>query len=379
MANFGIGNTVASNLSNTVKDVVVNPLNTDGATGQEEYTWQSTDWPMYWGYFNDISELKNVLITKSIWVVGKGYTADPETTVILDHITGWGKDTFKDILFNLDLISRLNGDSYAEIILDEETGLLLNLKVLDPGSIRIVVDSKGIILRYEQVSKIPLGFFGKAAAAVGLKKRESVITFDPDKIFHLSHNRFADQIHGISDVRSLKKVIDADNEYFTDMRKIQHRQARPFIMFMLDTDDVQKIAAFKNTADAALNLGENLYVPMDKNVVSHEVIKVDISPVTLQWGDSIRQRFYRSMGLPLTVFGAASGNESQSKIEYLAHEQIFSNDQKFLEEQIWNQLFLRIKLVSPVTLLENLQQDQSKDANQGIEFQPNDVTAGSGA
>ena len=74
-----------------------------------------------------------------------------------------------------------------------------------------------------------------------------------------------------------------------------------------------------------------------------------------------------------------SGNESQSKIEYLAHEQVFSHDQKFLEEQIWNQLFLRIKLNSPVTLLENLQTDERKDGNQGLEIQPADVTAGRGA
>jgi hypothetical protein len=89
--------------------------------------------------------------------------------------------------------------------------------------------------------------------------------------------------------------------------------------------------------------------------------------------------FYRSLGLPLTVFGAASGTESQSKIEYLAHEQVFSKDQRFLENQIWNQLYLRIKLNSPVTLLENLQTDEAKDGNQGMEIQQSDVTAGSGS
>lgn len=360
---YGLSNTALSDMTNRVADVTVNSLNTDGATGQEEYTWQNTKWPTYWGYFNTISELKNAMLTKSTWVVGKGYECDVETKVILDHISGWGKDTFKDILFNMDLISRLAGDSFAEIITDEKTGLLLNLKVLDPSSIKIVVDKKGIIKRYEQTNKIT----------------GNTIKFKPEEIFHLSHNRLADQIHGISDIISLQQTIDADNESFTDLKKLMHRQVRPFIIFKLGTDDPSKINAFKNKADEALNLGENMYVPFDADTVSYEVVQANISQSIFSWRDEIRQKFYRSLGLPLTVFGAASGNESQSKIEYLAHEQVFSHEQKFIEEQVWNQLYLKIKLVSPVTLLENLQQDQNKDGmNQRMDIQQNDVTAGSG-
>ena len=360
---YGLSNTATSNMTSVVQDVNVTALNTDGANGQDEYTWQNLNWSKYWGYFNEIPELKNALITKAIWVVGKGYECDPETKVILDHITGWGKDTFKDVIYNQYLIMRLAGDSFAEIILDDKKTTLLNLKPLDPSSIKIVVDKKGIIKRYEQVNKIT----------------NSVITFKPSEIFHLSHNRLADQIHGISDIVSLQKTIDADNEHFTDMKKIMHRQAKPMIMFKLGTDDPSKISAFVNKMDAAVNKGENIYVPDDKNTLSYEVIQVNIASNTLAYGDSIRQRFYCSLGLPLSVFGAGTGTESQSKIEYLAHEQVFAHDQRFLEEQIWNQLYLKVKFVSPVTLLENLQTDERKDANQGLEIQPNDVTAGSGA
>jgi len=361
---YGLSNTQLSNVTNVVQDVTVYTKNTDGATGQDEYTWQNADWTTYWGYFNDedLGELKNAFVMKSVWNVGKGYTCDAETKVILDHISGWGKDTFQDILFNMDLISRLGGDSYAEIIRDE-SGLLLNLKVLDPGSIKIVVDKKGIIKRYEQTSKIT----------------GEPLKFKPSEIFHLSHNRFADNVHGISDIVSIKNTILAEKESFRDTKKLMHRQVRPFIIFKLGTDDLTKINAFKDKADSALNLGENMYVPFDDKTLSYEVVKVDLSPTVLAWRDSLRQKFYRSLGLPLTVFGAASGNESQSKIEYLAHEQVFAQAQMFLEEQIWNQLYLKIKLNSPVTLLENLQTDEQKDGNQGLEIQPNDITAGSGA
>lgn len=363
---YGFANASLSNLSTTVADIVPTPLKTDGADGQVEYTWQNLKWDEYWGYFNDpdLGELKNAFIMKSVWNTGKGYTADPETTVILDHISGWGKDTFKDILFNMDLVSRLGGDAFAEIIRDEDTGLLLNLKPLDPGSIKIVTDKKGIIKRYEQVNKIP---------------GQDPLKFKPEEIFHLSHNRLADQIHGISDIVALKNTILAEKESFVDTKKIMHRQARPMIVFKLGTDDATKISAFASKMDQAVSKGENIYVPNDTNTFDYEVVKIDLNSMLMQWRQNIRDKFYTSLGLPVSIFGGSAGTESQSKISYLAHEQVFSHDQKFLEEQVWNQLYLRIKLYSPVTLLQDLQTDESKDANQGMEIQRQDVTPGVGA
>jgi len=85
------------------------------------------------------------------------------------------------------------------------------------------------------------------------------------------------------------------------------------------------------------------------------------------------------MGLPQIVFGAGNSTESGGKIEYLAHEQVFEKDQLFVEKQIWNQLQLKIDLIPPTSMLENLQNDYSKDgAAQEINIQKSDVTAGSG-
>lgn len=83
--------------------------------------------------------------------------------------------------------------------------------------------------------------------------------------------------------------------------------------------------------------------------------------------------------MPISIFGSSGSTESGGKIEYLGHETVFSKSQRFLEQQIWNQLYLKVKFNSPATLLENLQTDERKDANQGMEIQPSDVTAGSGA
>ena len=74
--------------------------------------------------------------------------------------------------------------------------------------------------------------------------------------------------------------------------------------------------------------------------------------------------------------GGGDSTESGGKIGYLAWEQIVERDQRYLENQIFSQLGMEINLIPPATLSRELQTDQSKDANQGLEFQPGDTTAG---
>lgn len=351
----------ASNMTDNVDDYSIDSQETDGISAQEETKWTNSNWSQQWGYFNQIAELKSAIQMKAIWVCGKGWEADPKTKVILDHVSGWGKDTFDDILFNMEVIKRVGGDAYAEIIRADD-GTLINLKPLDPATMNIVVNNQGVIKRYEQTSKI----------------KGSLVEFKPEEIFHLSNNRLADQIHGISDIDSLSGTILAEAENADDMRKIYHRCAKPMIMFKLGTDNQAKIDAFVAKMDAATNKGENIYIPDDKNAVSFDVVQVDVAASVMQWRNDLRNKFYRAIGLPQVIFGQGQATESGGKIEYLAHEQVFAKDQRYLELQIWNQLNLKIKLNPPTTLLDNLREDERLDNNQQLGFMPSDLTAGQG-
>jgi hypothetical protein len=365
MGTLSLNSTALSDMTNIVEDVTIDAKNTDGIGNQDETEYINSNWSKWWGYFNAIPDLKSAIIMKAIWNVGKGYTTDPGTQVILEHLSGWGKDTFDDILFNMEIIKRVSGDSFAEIIKDEETGILLNLKPLDPAAIKIIVDRKGIIKRYEQISKTGT-------------RGEVLHKFKPEDIFHLSNNRLADQIHGISDIEVMEQTILAENESFVDIKKLMHHQGKPFIIWKLGTDDPVKINEFVGKINKARNLGEDTFIPDDDDAINFEVVQVNPSEMVLRWRDDIRNKFYRAIGMPLVIFGQAGSTESGGKIEYLAHEQVFEKDQRYLEKQIWNQLFLRINLLPPTSLLDNLQTDQSKDANQGMEIQPQDMTAGKG-
>lgn len=358
---LNINSSGISDLSNQIQDFSISAKVIDGASGNGETTYINQNWGKQWGYFNAFADLKSAIISKATWNVGKGWTADPETTAVLDHISGWGKDTFDDILFNAEIVKSIGGDFFAEIIRDPETNILVNLKPLDPSTMQIIVDEKGIIIRYEQIGK---------------HKGSKSLKFKPEDIFHLCNNRLGDQIHGISDIDAIEQNLLAEGESFADMKKIMHRQAKPLIMFKLGTDDTTKINAFISKMDEATKKGENIYIPDDANAVSYEVVQVSPSPIVLSWRDDIRKKFYRTIGLPeLLPSGGGDATESGGKIGYLAFEQIVEKHQRYIEQQIWNQLNLRINLIPPATLSENLQQDNAKDPNA---FQPSDTTAGVG-
>lgn len=364
MVQTDITEATSSDYTNAVDDYAIDIRNIDGATDQKETEWTNANWSKYWGYFNSIPDLKSAIIMKAIWDVGRGYETDPATEVILDHVSGWGKDSFEDILFNMCIIMRIGGDAFAEII--KEGDKIINIKPLDPGSIKIVVDGMNRIKRYEQTSKTD-------------GKTKTLNIWQPEEILHLSNNRLANQIHGISDIEALEKTILADEESLDDIKKLMHHQVKPFIMWKLKTSDKAKIAELVSKIDSARNLGEDMFIPDDDDAIEWEQVNVNLSQLVLTWRDDIRNRFYRTIMLPQIVPGAAGqGTESESKVIFLAFEQIVHKDQKFLEKQIWNQLFLKIDLVHPTSIAPELATDEAKDAGQGLNIQPNETTAGVG-
>jgi len=64
--------------------------------------------------------------------------------MLLDTIKGNGLDTFNTILENMIRTYYIGGDSFAEIIRDDE-GNLINLKSLDPATMTIVVGENGML------------------------------------------------------------------------------------------------------------------------------------------------------------------------------------------------------------------------------------------
>lgn len=363
MSDLKINSAVVSNMENNVANVTIESKQIEGVSSEGETDYVNPDWSTQLGIYKTIPEFKVAVDMRAIWTIGNEIEASPEVKVILDHITGWGKDTFRGVLKNLLKTRRIGQDSFAEIIRAED-GTLLNLKPLDPSYIKVIYGSDGRLKRYEQISRY------KGAAN---KK------FQPEEIFHLSNSRIADEIHGIADSDALKSIIEARKESFDDMRKLMHRYVKPIFKFMLDTDDEVKINAFVAKMEKITSNGENLYVPM--KAVEQELISVPANSTLnpLPWQENLKNYFYQVVGMPQIIMGSSGEfNESTAKIAYLAFEQSVKDEQADIIEQVWDQLALRIKLKFPASLRNELITDENKDAGQGMELQPNDVTAGSG-
>jgi hypothetical protein len=356
MAQTDIDSSVASDLDSEMEDYTVVTETTDAAQGGTEFTWIMPDWPKHLGYYKNIPELKTAVDAKANWTMGAGYEADEETTLLLMTIRGNGKDSFNSILRNAIKVKTIAGDSFAEIIRDPG-GALINLKPLDPSTIQIISTGKGIIKGYVQINK------------TAKTKRP----FLPEEIFHLSRERVADEVHGISIIPAVQWIIDARNEAMADWRRVLHRNVDPLWIWHLDTDDTTEIAAFKTKNDQARAGGENMYIP--KGVVVPEMVataqNASLNPLT--WINQLNDYFFQVVNVPQIIVGNAKEfTDASGKIVYLAFEQSVKGEQLYIEEQVLDQLNLEIKLTFPASL----QQEALSDTpNMELEEEPQEPAA----
>lgn len=351
-------NTTTSDLNTSHSNYSVDAKQVDNV-GLRGNTWDSPNWTKYHGYYKQIPELKKAIDALATWTVGKGYVSDNRTKVSLRRMNGWGEDTFQAIMENMIIIKKVNGDAFAEIIKNEK-GTLLNIKPLNPSSIRIHVNDKGLITHYEQIDRL----------TKNSKKR-----FEKNEILHISNDRIADEIHGVSVVEACQWVIDARNESMTDWRKVLHRNINPLKIFKMDTDNAAKISNFKSQYENMTKDYEALFVPKDS-------VDVEIPTIPLQnpieWIRYLESFFYQAVGVPKIILGGSQDfTEASSKIGYLTFEPVYVREQTLLEADLFAQLGISVTFNRPASLGGVIQSDESKNTGQ-TGFQANEVTAQAG-
>lgn len=347
MPDTNIGSSATTDFQNSsyTVDYSVDPQTTDGTQDQKETRWNNTKWAQQLGYYKSIPELKSSIDAKARWVVGKGFTSNEITEMALGAIKGTGKDTFNGILKNQIVVYHVGGDSYAEIIRDDE-GTLINLKPLSPEQMVIIVNKQGLIIRYEQMDK---------------SNKKSVKTFEPEEIFHLSRDRVADEFHGVSIIDAVETNILARMEAITDYRKLLHRNIYPSRIHKLDTDVPAEIAAYSAKVAQAKGQGEDIIVP--KGSVEIELMSTPTNATLnpLPWINLLTQNFYQETGTPQIIVGGAQEiTEASAKIAYLAWEQTVEEEQLYIEEQVLSQLNLEIDLEFPASLQNEMLSDNRK-------------------
>ena len=364
MAILNVNKAVTSNMTDNVPDITVDTQTTDAPEGQENAEWQTKTWAENHGYYRQIPECKIATDTLVRWTIGDGFIAqDAETEIVLDHISGSGIDTFDDILENMYRTARIDGDAYAEVMRDESSGKLLNLKPLDPSSIKVIYDKKGIIKEYQQVSKTEKG-----------KK----IVFKPREIFHLCNNRIADEMHGISDYTALKKIILANFESFEDFQTVVHRNVVPVRIIEVDTDDATKIAQIKSQYETLIKNKEVIVIPKGTVSVTDAGLSGNATFNPLPWREHLKNYFYQVCGIPQILMGSSGEfTDSTAKIALISFQQVCRQNQRYLITQIWNQLFIKIDLPESVNIQnEMISQTQKNGVREQGGITPGELQAG---
>ena len=308
----------------------------------------------YFGYYKKYGQLKKAIDTLMIYVVGKGFSTDAGTGVILDHINGWGEDTIHSILWNLGVVSMVQGDAFAEIIREEgkEKGKILNLKPISPERMKIILNKKGTIERYEQV---------QAGNTNKKLKKEDVL--------HICNDRIGDEQRGTSVVECCEWVINAIEEARRDYRVLLHRNVVPVRIIEVDTDDTAKRNTFMEEYKDAIRKGEVLVVPKGTVEIKDTTLQIQ-DPIA--WIQSLENYFYLAVGIPKVIASPDGLSEGSSKVSYLVFEPIYTFKQMLMESDLWNQCQFRIKFNRPPSLQDNIQSNEAKNTSQ-TGFQPKDM------
>ena len=190
MAELDLSKATTTDFTNTVSAFIVDAkaLDVDNKTG--ETFWYFSEATKNFGYYFQIPEINSSANSLANWAFARGFEIDPKNDtrmeVILGYPSGIGNDTFEIIMWNMQVVKKVVGDAFAEII--KIDGELQNLKVISPERVRLVLEN-GLIKRYDVWN-------GKKWKEV---KKEDML--------HLSNNRIGDQVHETSQSDACKWIL----------------------------------------------------------------------------------------------------------------------------------------------------------------------------
>ena len=355
MARLDFDNADITDMTNVVSDYSVPEETTDGIQEAGETVIDYPKFTQWYAYYKFLPHFQTPINNFVDFMVGMGIEDEESAGASLKIIRGMGEDSFISLLWNHLVVEIFNGDAFAEIIRDGED--LINLKPLDPSSIRTILNRKGIIVRYEQMTK------------TGKKPRK----IDKDNMFHTMSNRIADNGKGIAMAETVEWILLALNQALDDNKVVMHRNKMPLRIIEVDFNDATKIAKLKKDYADLINKDEVMVVPKG-NVEIKDFVMTPQN--VLEWIGLLERTLEKLLGVPSVQVSNAS--EAGSKIGFMTFTPTFTRRVNEFISDVWNQLALKFTLKKPPSLESELQQTEQKNSSQ-IGFQPNDIIAGRGA
>lgn len=333
-------------------DYAVPSVTPNSPTSKDENYWDNPNFTRWFGKYINVAKIKKALDGYADWVLGQGYTTDTKTKIMLEHIQGNGKESFDDIMWNAIILKKVNGESYTHVIRDpenKETGVIINMRPLNPQYMRTVYSGKGRVKEYR--------YYGTP------ERNEGFVTYKPNEILHMFNDKVVDEMAGRSVIEAVEWNIEAQEEAKRVHRKLVWRSGVVRVI-EVDTSNAAELTTLKAQYKIAEEKGDVLLLPKDKARVADWKPNMDVAGI-LAWLDYLDNEFYISIGFPRDLAGAStSATEAGMKMSYITHQPLYEKEVKEMEEALWNQLGIKITFNRVENLLQNEQQNEMKNTNQ---------------
>lgn len=354
MAELNPNSATTTNLTNVVPDFVVAAKALDTANGNKdgEYYWYFDKAPQNFGYYTQIPEIFSAANAMANYSVGLGWnTLDINLKMELEHVTGMGKDSFDQIIWNHEVVKLIVGDAFAEV--KRKDGKIINIIPISPERIRIVYKD-GRIVRYETWNS------------------HEWKTIAKENMLHSSNKRIGDQIHGTSQIDACKWIIDARNEALVDGRLIQNRGKALGIAYY-KTDNAGKIAYANSQIEKAVKNGEMVGLPEGTVEIREFPTKSIVDRQT--WIAYLENFFYQVFGVPRSIVSSDGTSEVGGKMGYVTFSECPARIEALqMEKDLWNQHAIKITF-NHAPSLGGMVADNMDKSTGDTSIQPNDVMA----
>lgn len=354
-AELDLRKATTTDLTNAVPDFVVDAMSLDTANADGETFHYFCKATANFGYYGEIPEIYSAANGLATWAFGRGWStgSDTKSKAELDHVTGIGFDSFDGVIWNMQVVKKIVGDSFAEIVMNTSRTILLNLVPISPERVRIVFGENKRLKRYD--------------AWDGGDWKPITI----ENMLHISNNRIGDQIHGTSQIDATKWIIDARNEALISNRMIE-RRGRAIGLVEYDTDNEGKIAAGTTAIENGIANGEMIGYGKDTMKILDFPNKSTND--RMAWITYLENFFYQTFGVPRSIATSDGTSEVGGKMGHVIFEPTYVREQKEMENLFLNKLGIIIKWNKPPSLAGLQQETEEKNTGQ-LGIQPNDVEA----
>jgi len=350
---YNLSNATTTDFSSEVPDFIVESMSLDVSNTDGETFVYYDKAPENFGYQYNHPQIASRLNSLCTWAFGQGYDVlgDTNLKVTLEYINGNGKETFPNIVWNHANIKEGHGDSFTEIVRDDD-GTLINLINISPERVKTVFKGARII-RYEVYN-------GKK----WVKKKLN-------EIWHSMNKKIGDSNIGIGDIQANKTVNDAMIEAFADERVIKHRDKALGIVYY-KTNNEGKISYANSQIEKAVKNGEMVGLPDDTAKI--EPYPSKSSEDRQNWLSYVDEMGYRTGGVPKTMTTSDGTSEVGGINGHLIFEPIYGKLQLDMENELWQQVAIKIKFNRPPSLApktaENAEKNTGQTAIQPAEVEP---------